>query len=535
VVNTIFRKGDNNPNNYQLSVANGRLSLSLDDYDPPQIQGNTLLNTGQWYHVAATWDGSTARLYLNGQLDIAPYSRSGAIATDVRPVYIGGRPSTDYFDGMIYDVRLYSRALSQAEINNVAGLSGHWRFSEGTGTTAADTSGVAGAATLSGGATWITDCAGNKALQTNGAGGIAQTAAALTPPGSGTVAFWMQSNGNPPALGRIFGAGGDWEARQMPNGQVVFDLCGEGGTSFLTTRPLIEIGRWYHLAATFDSATDEYAVYIDGQLDKSGINANGMSQQAAAVLSFGTRTGSTQYWQGALRDFRIYNRTLCPGEVSELYGLVGHWKLDETSGLTAADATGRGNAGTVLGSPSWATGTIDNALQFNGATSVEINSLLGSPRNVTLSAWANLTAVDSSGAEVVSIGDYFAIRLNQATPSYAFFYNGSTWISVPASPTGAGWHHYVAVFDDNQNVCKFYVDGVQAGSVATTVTIPYFGRGTKTTIGKHGNGTTTMDFTGLIDDVRVYNRALCASEIGDLTDGGEPFQGVKIIKWVEIQ
>jgi hypothetical protein len=44
-----------------------------------------------------------------------------------------------------------------------------------------------------------------------------------------------------------------------------------------------------------------------------------------------------------------------------------------------------------------------------------------------------------------------------------------------------------------------------------------------------------LDFTGLIDDVRVYSRALCPAEIVRLTDGGEPFYGVKIIKWVEIQ
>ena len=38
-----------------------------------------------------------------------------------------------------------------------------------------------------------------------------------------------------------------------------------------------------------------------------------------------------------------------------------------------------------------------------------------------------------------------------------------------------------------------------------------------------------------MDDVRVYNRALCPSEVQALFDGGNPFGGVKIIKWVEIQ
>ena len=125
-----------------------------------------------------------------------------------------------------------------------------------------------------------------------------------------------------------------------------------------------------------------------------------MSQQAAAVLSFGTRTGSTEYWSGALRDVRVYTRKLCPAEIAELYGLVGHWKLDETSGTTAADSSGLGRNGTVVGTATWTTGKIDNAIQLNGTNRVEVNSLMGSPKNVTLAGWANFTAADSSGAEL---------------------------------------------------------------------------------------------------------------------------------------
>jgi hypothetical protein len=59
--------------------------------------------------------------------------------------------------------------------------------------------------------------------------------------------------------------------------------------------------------------------------------------------------------------------------------------------------------------------------------------------------------------------------------------------------------------------------------------------GTKTVIGAHGNGQTNRDFAGRIDDVRVYGRALCPSEVQTLFNGGSPYDGVKIIKWVEIQ
>jgi hypothetical protein len=414
---------------------------------------------------------------------------------------------------------------------------GHWLFAEGTGTSAADSSGQNNPATLLASAAWTTDCVGNYALLTDGAGGIAQTASVVRPPDDGTVAFWMRSTGAPAATTRILGLGGDWEVRQNSDGRVISDLCGDGSTIIGTTTPLTDIGRWYHFAATFDSSNDTYALYVDGQLQLSGTNSVNMKQQPAGVLSFGTRTGSTEYWSGTLRDVRIYSRRLCPSEIAVLAGMLGHWKMDETSGTIAADSSIHGRNATVIGTPAWVPGAVDNCLQLNGSGRAEVTSLLGVPQNITLACWARLSAPDSGGAEVISIGDYFAIRLDEGAQSKVFFYNGTTWIHLTISQTfaNAGWHHFVAVFNDDQDVCKFYVDGADVASLNTTVTIPYTGLGTKTVVGAHGNGQTNRDFNGRIDDARVYGRALCPSEVQQLFDGGNPFEGVKIIKWVEIQ
>lgn len=535
-VDAIMRKGEADPNNFQLAVADGKVALYLDDSDTVGIRGNTVLAAGQWYHVAAVWNGATVKIFVNGVLDNTPAARTGTIGADTRALYIGGHPGADQFDGMIRDVRLYNRAINDADVQKLAGTLGYWKFSEGSGTTAADTSGQSNNATLSGGATWTTSCAGDKALATNGVGGIAQTASAFTPPDDGTVAFWMQSNGSPASTAQIFGAGGDWEVRQLTDGTLAFDLCGDASTDAVTTIFLDEVGRWYHIAATFDSSDDTYAIYVDGQLEKSGSNSAAMSQQPAAILSFGTSTGSPEYWQGALRDFRVYGRKLCPTEIAEIYGLVGHWKLDETSSAVAADSSGFGRDMTVVGTPNWTVGTMGNCLELNGTNRAEVVSLLGSPKNITLAGWADLTAADSNGAELISLGDYFAIRLDEGGSSRAVFYEGSSWGSCSVSQTFAntGWHHIAAVFNDDQNTCKLYVDGVEAASVSTTVTIPYGALGTKTVIGAHGNSGTTRDFTGKLDDIRVYNRALCASEIQTLHNGAAS-EGVKIIKWVELQ
>lgn len=113
----VLRKGTNNPNNWQLAVNDGKVTLQLDANDNGGFRAGTTLNLGVWYHVAATWDGATVRLYLNGVSDMAPASRTTAIGVDTRPVYLGGRPgATDYVHGALDDVRFYNRALTPGEI-----------------------------------------------------------------------------------------------------------------------------------------------------------------------------------------------------------------------------------------------------------------------------------------------------------------------------------------------------------------------------------------------------------------------------------
>lgn len=502
-----------------------------------------IYSPGKFYHVVGTVNRSTGstRLYIDGALVQATTFTPGASREyGAEPWRLGiGGPAMGTFKwpahGVIDDAHLYLHAITPAEVATLHGLIGHWKFAEGTGTAAADSTLVANHSALVGGAAWTTDCAGDNALVTNGAGGIARTNAAVTPPSEGTVAFWMQPAAST-ALRRVCGIGGDWEIRQLPDGRLIFDLCGDGATIVGTIDPLDEAGRWYHVAATFNSANDTYSVYVDGELNASGVNSVNMVAQPAGVLSFGTRTGSTEYWPGALRDFRVYNRQLKAWEIAELAGLEGHWKFDETSGSAFADSSAWGRNGTVTGTPVWNSGKINNALQLNGANYATVPGLGSRPKNVTVSAWANLTTADSGGAELISLGDCFAIRLDNGGQCRAFFYNGSTWISASINQTVAntGWRHFAAVFDDDGNTFKLYINGAEAASVATTASIVYTGLGSNTILGRHGNGLSNSDFTGRIDDARVYSRALCPSEILQLYDSGNGgLQGVRIMQWVE--
>ncbi|HMF93839.1 MAG TPA: LamG-like jellyroll fold domain-containing protein [Vicinamibacterales bacterium] len=76
---------------------------------------------GVWTHLAVTYDGTSIRLYVNGVLRSTTGSAGGGIAASTAPLRIGGNtvfsiPGTEYFAGLIDEVRIYNRALSAAEI-----------------------------------------------------------------------------------------------------------------------------------------------------------------------------------------------------------------------------------------------------------------------------------------------------------------------------------------------------------------------------------------------------------------------------------
>ena len=93
---------------------------------PPMARSNSAMPVASrsgspvnaWTHIAFTYDGTTQRLYVNGT-QVATKATTGAIQTTNNPLWIGGnQPYGEYFNGLIDEVRVYSRALSQSEIQS---------------------------------------------------------------------------------------------------------------------------------------------------------------------------------------------------------------------------------------------------------------------------------------------------------------------------------------------------------------------------------------------------------------------------------
>lgn len=107
--------------NYYLAASNGTFtgagpSAGIYNGSNQDIYGASSLPINTWSHLVATWDGTTFRVYVNGT-QVSSKALGQAIVATTNPLRIGGNSTWgEYFSGKIDEVRVYNRALSQAEI-----------------------------------------------------------------------------------------------------------------------------------------------------------------------------------------------------------------------------------------------------------------------------------------------------------------------------------------------------------------------------------------------------------------------------------
>jgi hypothetical protein len=210
-------------------------------------------------------------------------------------------------------------------------------------------------------------------------------------------------------------------------------------------------------------------------------------------------------------------------------GLVAYWTFDEGQGKTAHDLSGNGLDGTLNGSPKWVNGQLGGALDFNGSSDfVEIpqNPRLSITGAITIAAWTNMRANSSGEMAIVSKGGWAAndlpYELTEERGGVIFwqFYNDAGRDSCsPNSPSAGEWHHIAATYDGK--VFKCYIDGVLGEEWAYAGAMPQ--NTASVTIGCRSRGGTF--FNGMIDDVRLYDRALTAGQIKVALAGGTPVYG----------
>ncbi len=477
-------------------------------------------NDNTWHHAVGVYSGSLVKLYIDG-LQVASanaetiFYGAGAIAIGRDGDYNGS-----YFKGLIDDVRIFQSELSAQEVLALynqasSGLVSHWKLDEGSGTHATDS--ADGNNGVINGATWATGISGG-ALSLDGVNDYVDLGNPENlQPGTVSLSVWFKTTatGGRIVRKRTYGYGLD----VLPTGKISFWINNAAAAKFTATSPnAYNDNRWHHAVGVYGGSLVK--LYMDG-LQVASANAGTIFYGAGAIAIGRDGDYNGSYFKGLVDDVRIFQSELSAQAVLDLYnqsssGLVSQWKFDEGIGTIANDWVD-GNNGAINGA-TWTAGKSGSALSLDGNDYVQIPGLLGQPQNITLSAWVQLNAKDTSGAEVVSLGDHVTIRFDSSNGAKGFYYDGTTWrgTDTGVSYAGTGWHHVVYVIDDTNNIQKVYVDGAEKGSTVHTQSISYTGLGSNTFIGRHGNGGGNYDFAGIIDDVRVYNKALNAQEVQGL-------------------
>jgi parallel beta-helix repeat protein len=209
-------------------------------------------------------------------------------------------------------------------------------------------------------------------------------------------------------------------------------------------------------------------------------------------------------------------------------GLVGYWKFDEGFGYSVIDSSGNGNSGTLNNGPTWVNGRHDKALSFDGVDDfvlVQDSPSLHFYSAVTVEVWAYLPIdADYAGDRIISktasnggtnlilgIWDnaghvWFGVGYDGGFPGQAVI---MTSVGIVPRET---WTHVAATYDGS--TLKIYIDGVFDSDNSFTGGINT-DNGRPLTIGKNNYFPYYEEywFNGVIDDARMYNRALSQQEI----------------------
>jgi hypothetical protein len=209
-------------------------------------------------------------------------------------------------------------------------------------------------------------------------------------------------------------------------------------------------------------------------------------------------------------------------------GLVGHWKLDETSGTVANDSAGNYH-GTVYGNPVWqpTDGKINGALRFDGSddyVTLPIGSLIGSLTNSTFATWVNWSGVgdmssifDFSSSAIVYM--YLTPTLFSGPMRFAISGVGEEDHIIASQALITGWHHVAVTIDAANKIHILYLDGaVVAQRTAAKYTPSSLGNTTENYLGR--SPYEESYFNGSLDDFRIYDRVLGVDEITQLWAGG---------------
>ena len=301
--------------------------------------------------------------------------------------------------------------------------------------------------------------------------------------------------------------------------------------------------RWHHIAGVSTPAGME--LYFDGVRRCNNTQGGDINYDQSNDFWVGRHgNGDTNFdFGGNIDDVRLYGRPLAADEILALVtatpqqDVALQWSFDEDNGsTTATDASGGGYDGTYTGNggstPTSSTNVptldVDNpasrAFNRGNRQAVRLQNFpqaLRPTNSLTIAAWYRATTIDTQGAELISGGNSYVLRLHDnnqiefakritnAAGNGAFVRCTAT-LGGGLNPLDGAWHHVAGVASPAGMVV--YFDGVERCRNQEASDLRY-DLGPDLWVGRHGDNDANYDFQGNIDEVRIFTRELSGSEV----------------------
>ena len=287
---------------------------------------------------------------------------------------------------------------------------------------------------------------------------------------------------------------------------------------------------------------DFFNSYLDNSLPKNLINISGSWRVYNNRLE-GINGTAYYFIDKNLNGFYVSSNFGSDNNLGQIFvshvnlsNLVLYLTFDEGSGNIVYDYSGNKNNGNLYngsnicsnpptsGCPTWVDGKFGKALSFDGVddyVNIPSSPSLNGLNTITLSVWVNPTKT-TEGTIISKHDNYlnreWQIYINPKTYKYTFqvFDNSTNTFSEVAGivATAGKWTHIVGVY--NNGGLRIYCDGVLISSATTDKII----RATNIPIRIGSRADNARYYGGIIDEVRIYNRALSEEEIKFLYQEG---------------
>ena len=497
----------------------------------------------QWVHLTGVYDAKYKKVWIyvngtrigDGTLN-TPWPATNALV--IGRGKVGGGPA-QHWTGSVDEVRVYTGPLTDDRVSTLHKSypeenptptmptpTGHWKFNENTGTSAADSVGGR-TATLKNGAGWIAGRTGHAAWL-DGVDDHAETAGPVLTtesPNGFTVAAWVYLHGTGTTGYRTvvaqdgnrvstFRLGYD-AASDRWTGVVPQDDRDDAATFVVRSTTPAAKSNWTHLALSYNARLGHLKLHVNGVPAGTVVGAD--VERSTGPLTVGRMKaagGPTGYFPRGVDDVRVFDRALSDGELKLVQADVsavssGQWRFDDD---TVRDYSQRNNPTTATGTVSFVDGVNGRALKLDGTSSVATKEWGASMRDsFTVSAWARLEARDEVATVVGQDGSAVSGFVLQYRPEAdRWVFGGPTqdteqaplvWAMSTQPPKTHSWTHLTGVYDRPNGRLRLYVDGKLAGvqdGVALPEVLAPLTIGAGKVAGKPGDF-----FKGSIDEVRT--------------------------------